>query len=478
MKRLLATFLVLAGTAGVACYQDDTLHPLAISPTKVFITDDPFPFDTVGSVNIYVTKIEASTGFDTTNQIGSWVTIATPNKAFDLLTLQQGTKAFVGEGTIDAGKYAAIRMTIDVDKSSIKYVDGSSAVVIWPYPHAGNIVLYALVEQPLAVSATGSEIVIDFDVGRSFVYNLTGGNDFLMLPTLRAVNTAATGTILGTVTRSQDGSFVPVANADVTVYGGDPSRSEATWYVVATGHTSNVGDYHVGFLTAGMYIVRIEQPKLPWLAVVTTTNVQVTAGATDSLSVVLPLAGAGGTFINVSGPQTVGFGGTVMFFAAVGDSNGIPELNPQVTWTSRDPSIAVVLQDSSFIADSLSKTLVLGAGIGTTWIVATSGSLKDSAAIQVINTPPATPVASITLSPASMTLAKGDSNSFTATLRDSAGNVLTTPQVSWYITDSTGVANIIWASGYTAWVAAYKSGTTHLRAASQSVFKDATITVP
>jgi hypothetical protein len=77
-----------------------------------------------------------------------------------------------------------------------------------------------------------------------------------------------------------------------------------------------------------------------------------------------------------------------------------------------------------------------------------------------------------------MTLAQGDSNSFTATLRDSAGNVLTTPQISWFITDSTGVANIIWASGNTAWVAAYKSGTTHLRAASQSKAADATITVP
>jgi hypothetical protein len=152
--------------------------------------------------------------------------------------------------------------------------------------------------------------------------------------------------------------------------------------------------------------------------------------------------------------------------------------NPQVTWTSRNTSIAVVLQDSSFIAESLSKTLVLGTGVGTTWIVATSGPLKDSVAIQVINTPPANPVASITLTPASMTLAKGDSNYFTATLRDSAGNVLTTPQISWFLTDSTGAATILWASGETAWVHGNQSGTSHLRAASQSKFKDATITVP
>jgi hypothetical protein len=478
MKRLLATFLFLAGTAGVACYNDDTLHPPAIAPTKVFITDDPFPFDTVGSVNIYVTKIEASTGLDTTNQIGSWVTIATPNKSFDLLTLQQGATAFVGQGTIDAGKYAAIRMTIDVDRSSIKYADGSNAVVIWPYPHAGEIVLYALVEHPVAVSATGAEIVIDFDVGRSFLYNFTGNHDFVMLPTLRAVNSAATGAIAGTVTGPDiEGNPRPIKNANVSVYGGDPNRPAGTWYLVATGRSDAQGHYLVSFLDTGNWIIQAEQPDLPGLAAAIAPSVQVSAGNTTTLNLLLPRAGIG-AYIHITGPSVVGFGGNVTLAAAVTDSNSIPLPNPQVTWTSRNTSIAVVLQDSSFIADSLSETLVLGAGIGTTWIVATSGSLKDSLAIQVINTPPANPVASITLTPASMTLAKGDSNYFTATLRDSAGNVLTTPQISWFLTDSTGAAIILWASGGTAWVHGNQSGTSHLRAASQSKFKDATITVP
>ncbi|HTH65251.1 MAG TPA: DUF4382 domain-containing protein [Gemmatimonadales bacterium] len=478
MKRLFATFLVLAGTAGVACYQDDTLHPLAISPTKVFITDDPFPFDTVGSVNIYVTRIEASTSLDTTSQAGSFVTIATPNKSFDLLTLQQGATAFVGQGTIDAGKYAAIRMTIDVDRSSIKYADGSNAVVIWPYPHAGEIALYALVEQPLAVSATGGEIVIDFDVGRSFLYNFTGHNDFVMIPTLRAVNSATTGAIAGTVTGPDiEGNPTPIENANISVFGGDPSRFSGTWYLVATGRSDSQGHYQVSFIDAGSWIVQAEQPDLPGLAAAVAPSVQVSAGNTTHLDISLQRA-ALGSFINITGPSSVGFGGTVMLVAAVGDSNGIPEANPQVTWTSRNTAVAAVLLDSSFVADSLSKVQILGTGVGSTWIVASSGALKDSVTIQVSNTPPSNPVASIDLTPASMTIAKGDSNYFTATLRDSAGNVLTTPQISWFLTDSSGVATIIWASGNTAWIHANISGSTHLRAASESKFKDATITVP
>ncbi|HKC48397.1 MAG TPA: DUF4382 domain-containing protein [Gemmatimonadales bacterium] len=475
MKRLFAVVLVLAG---VACYSDDALHPAAIAPTKVFITDDPFPFDTVGSVNIYVTKIEACTCFDTTSLTGSWVTIAMPNKSFDLLTLQQGTTAFVGQGTIDAGRYAAIRMTIDVDQSSIKYADGSNATVVWPYPHSGSIVLYALVEHPLAVSATGGEIVIDFDVGRSFLYNFTGSHDFVMLPTLRAVNSAATGSIAGTVTGPDiAGNPTPIMNANISVFGGDPSRFSGTWYLVATGRSDAQGHYRVSFIDSGTWIVQAEQPDLPGLVAAVTPSVHVAIGQTTAVNLSLPRAGVG-SFIHITGPSTVGFGGNITLAAAVGDSNGIPLPNPQVTWTSRNTLIAAVLLDSGSVTDSLSLVKVLGTGVGSTWIVAASGALKDSVAIQVSNTPPSNPVASIELTPASMTLAKGDSNYFTATLRDSAGTVLTTPQISWFLTDSTGAATIIWASGNVAWVHANSSGSSHIRAASQSKFKEATITVP
>ncbi|HXJ31160.1 MAG TPA: DUF4382 domain-containing protein [Gemmatimonadales bacterium] len=478
MKRLLASLFLLAGTAGVACYQDDALHAPAISPTKVFITDGPFPFDTVGSVNIYVSKIEVCTCSDTTNQTGSWVTIAIPNKTFDLLTLQQGATAFVGQGTIDAGQYSAIRMTINVDQSSIKYVGGSNATVFWPYPHSGEVALYALVERPLAVAATGGDIVIDFDVGRSFLYHFTNNYDFVMLPTLRAVIGAATGSIAGTVTGPDiEGNPTPIKNADISVFGGDPNRFSGTWYVVATGRTDAQGHYQVSFIDAGSWIVQAEQPDLPGLAAAVTPNVPVSAGNTTQVNIALQRQ-AQGSFIHISGPSSVGFGGTAMLVAAVGDSSGIPEANPQVTWTSRNPAVAAVMLDSGFVADSFSKIQVLGVSVGSTWIVASSGALQDSLAIQVINTPPSNPVASIELAPTSMTLAKGDSNFFTATLRDSTGAELTTPQISWFLTDSTGAATILWASGKTAWVYAHSSGSTHIRAASQSKFKDAMITVP
>lgn len=474
MKHLLAASLALLGSVAAACYQDDTLHPAAISPTQVLITDSPFPFDTVGSVNIYVSRIEATTSLDTTESGVTWVTIDTPNKAFDLLTLQQGTTEFLGAGTIDAGRYAAIRVTIDVDRSSIKYLDGTSAVVHWPDPR-----LYAQVEEPLAVSAIGGVIVIDFDVGRSFRYNLTGNNDFLMIPSLRAVNGAGTGSIVGIVTAPDiEGNPTPIKNANVTVFGGDPSRPSTTWYVEATGRSDAAGNYTVAFLPPGKWIVTVEQPDFPGLDPVTTPNVIVTVGGAASLPVFLPRAGAGGTFLRVTGPDTVGYGGTIVLLAAVGDASGIPVQSPQVTWLSRDTSVAAVLQDSGFTADSLSRATVLGRGVGQAWIVASSGALHDSAQIEVVNVSPQSPVATITLNPSSATPAVGDSVGFRAELKDSNGNVLTNRQISWYLTDSSGVADLVWFSGANALVFGRHAGTTHLRAVSEGRYKDATITVP
>ena len=479
MKHLLAASLALLGSVAAACYQDDTLHPGAISPTQVLITDGPFPFDTVGSVNIYVSRIEATTSLDTTGTGGTWVTIDTPNKAFDLLTLQQGTTAFVGSGTISAGSYAAIRMTIDAGRSSIKYLDGTNAVVQWPSTGSGEIPLYAQVEQPLAVSAIGGVIVIDFDVGRSFLYNLTGNNDFLMIPNLRAVNSAGTGSIAGVVTApdNQDNP-TPLKNANITVYGGDPVRSSLTWYVEATGRSDAAGNYKVAFLPAGKWIVRVEQPDRPGLDPVTIPNVMVTAGGTATLPVFLPRAGAGGTYLRITGPDTVGYGGTIVLLAAVGDASGIPEQSPQVTWLSRDTAVAAVLQDSGFTADSLSRATVLGRGVGRAWIVASSGALHDSAQIEVVNVSPQSPVATITLTPSSATPAVGDSVGFKAELKDLSGNVLTNRQISWFLTDSSGVADLVWFSGANALVFGRHAGTTHIRAVSESKFKDATITVP
>jgi hypothetical protein len=456
---------------GAGCYQDDTTtsftpdrRPLA----KVLLTDAPFPYDSVASVNIHVVRIDANEDPDTTGG-GEWVRIAEPRKSFNLLELQQGTTAFVGEGELPAGQYRAIRMTIDTSLSSIVWSDGAKAPVNWQnFSGSNEMPLYALVESPVDVPTEGAEIVIDFDVGRSFLYAFYGTREFIFTSQLRAINSAATGAIAGTVTTPSIEGEQPVRSASVYVeFGGpcacDPPNSRP---VVATGRTDAAGYYKVAFVRAGTYMVRIE-PPYPFLETVVTSNVQVTAGATTTLPVSLPEAGSGGAYIRISGPSSVGVGGTVTLIAAVGDAQGNPVPDPVLTWTSAAP-IATVTGTSD-------TGYVTGQQPGGTWITASSPDAPSASHwINVVGS--TAPVATVTVVPGSAQLTVGqDSVLFYAELRDAEGIRVDRP-VSWFGTDNS-VFLIQLTAGQWASILPRGAGTALLRATSEGKSGEATITV-
>src|SRR3989442_503553 len=128
----------------------------------------------VASHNVYVVSIDASSGLDTSGG-SDWVRVATPERTFELLTLQHGTTAFLGEAELDPLQYRAIRMVIDADKSSIAYHNGAPPPVHWPWPGSGAITMYALVAEPLdlstpAIAASGGAgDGVGFHVGRGFL---------------------------------------------------------------------------------------------------------------------------------------------------------------------------------------------------------------------------------------------------------------------------------------------------------------------
>ena len=469
MPRRLALPL-LAAALLVGCYQDDTSGPVTHKPlARVLLTDAPFPYDSITSVNLYVVRIEASAQLDTVR--GDWVVVAEPRHTFDLLQLQQGTTAFLGEGEIPAGEYHAIRMTIDTSLSSVQGPTGPIPVNWNNYSGSNEMPLYAAVEYPVNVSSEGAEIVIDFDLGRSFQWDLYGTRTFTLFPWLRAISTAATGAIAGTVTTDYNGPVEPVPNASVTVCSRSPCDSQSATNVVASGRSDNAGHYKVAFVRAGTYTVQIERADHPWLDAVVRPTVQVTTGDTASLSVVLPRAGSGGAYIKISGPTSVGVGGTITLTVAVGDPSGQPVVNPVVTWASDNSGIAEVT------ARTDSVTVVTGHQAGFATITATSGVLSDAITIQVLGSPGA-PVASVTVQPASATLVVGDSVYFSAELRDSAGTVLSGRPVSWFSTDSSVfVIQFQGGTNPSAIVRPTGIGSAFLRATSEGKTGQATITV-
>ncbi len=261
MSKLSFALLAVASIAA-ACYQDEALpaSPRALGPrAKVLLTDAPFPFDSVQSVQVYVVSIALSTHADTGTSADSmhWVTVASPHRQIDLLTLEQGVTDSLGIGSVTADQYKAVLVTINVDSSAgIRFKNGSQAVVHW---NGAGVQSYGVfVEAPISVPDTGAVIVIDFDVARSFPYNNRGDGAFDFFASMRAVNRAATGSIAGTVQHdtSLGGSVGPVADATVSAWTGGP----ANWYVLSTGKTDAMGHYRLAYLLPGTYLVTVDPP--------------------------------------------------------------------------------------------------------------------------------------------------------------------------------------------------------------------------
>src|SRR5205814_771189 len=218
-----------------------------------------------------------------------------------------------------------------------------------------------------------------------------------------------------------------------------------------------------------------------------TPNGQVTAGGTATVSVTLPRAGAGHAYIHISGPTQVGVGGTISLWAAVGDNNGNPVYTQPVTWTSSDATVAAVTAPPG---DTVAGARVTGRQAGIATIRATSGGLTDSLIVQVvvlgsvatvsivpanatgktgqatITVVRATPVATVTVVPGSASLTGGDNATFTAQLRDAAGNILSNRSVSWSSTDAS-IVEITSVNGPSATILARAAGLASLRATSE-----------
>lgn len=282
MPRLPLALLAIA--AIVACYKTDgPANPNKTKPmAKILLTDDPFPFDSVQSVQVYIVSIAVSTRPDTGTSADSmhWVTVAAPHKQIDLLALQQGLTDSLGIGEVTADQYKAVLVTLNTDSSAgIRLKNGSQAAIRWN--GAGQGSYFSFVEAPVTIPDSGAVIVIDFDVGRSFVYNQLGDGAFDFFPWIRAVNRAATGSIAGTVMRdSSTGSVGPVADAAVSASSGG--------YILSTGKTDAAGHYRLAYLLPGTYIVGVDPPfGSSGLASALDSNVAVNQGFETTHNVML-----------------------------------------------------------------------------------------------------------------------------------------------------------------------------------------------
>lgn len=374
--------------------------------TQVLLTDSPFPYDRVARVDMHIVRVQVAASADTSDP-GSqgWTTIVEPNRTVNLIELQSGQTTLLGEASVDAGTVGAVRVVINTSLSSVTDNQGNPVTVHWPVQ--GELAIHAYVQSSLALfdAGTAHNLVIDFDVGRSFEDILEDGSLYF-IPWIRALDDAGAGAITGTV-RGQvqaAGPLVAIPNAAVTVLQGDPTMPAYTWWKVATGKTDALGRYRVAFLLLGSYIVRVEPLVHPTVGCFDTTNVQVGNAQTTTLNVDLPVApgtcarrttGGGGP--DTTGTDTiippptasvasvqlqvlpaspvVGDSGTA--HAYLRDSTGALVSGATATFTVSDTSVVRVV---GIWGNSL---LFFPRTTGSVTITASYGSLADSKTITV-----------------------------------------------------------------------------------------------
>jgi len=287
----------------VACSDRSSPGPTGEKTTRVLLTDDPFPFDRVERVDLYVVSVSGSLTADT-SATGSFVTMATPNRAIDLLALRNGVTDELGALELPEGIITAVRLTIDTDLSSITLKDGtvltgsSTPGIAWQ-SSAGRPVLNALIHEQIDVPDTGGTVVIDFDVGKAFITPqevdpASTDDGFIFSPVLRAADGTKTGSISGGV--RSGGS--PVEDASLRLYLGNPASAENTWSVLGTAHSDAAGGFEFSFVTrsaywaqfpaqaSNSYIVAVDPPSGLPAERVLVPNVTVTAAHETALGTI------------------------------------------------------------------------------------------------------------------------------------------------------------------------------------------------
>jgi hypothetical protein len=353
MERMVRKLMAVAALCAMAGACNDIPGGPSDGRTRVLLTDAPFPYDMVAEVHLYVARIDVSEQPDTSDGASSWVTIATPQRAFDLLALQGGSTALLGEADLPAAQYAAVRMVINTSRSSIVRHDGTVVPVQWPV--ADELTLYALVEQPLYVGERGADIVLDFDVGRSFVLVAGAPDYFVFIPVVRAVNAAATGDIRGTVTWNPQPAlpnWTP-ANTAIEVRRETPGSASPIGILAATGRTNAAGEYLIPFLSGGGYRVYAFAPGVSWR--LASASIAVVPGQASTLNLVVgpDSTGTGGgdttTFGPGTGPvasvimnpvyQRTRVGDSLIVLATPVDTQGQPVNGLTASWSLSDTTV-------------------------------------------------------------------------------------------------------------------------------------------
>ncbi len=219
--------LALGATIALGCSDaTSSLNGENSGTLVVRLTDAPFLADSAKSVDVFVVRVDArqsdadSAAADqalTSDSSASsgWKTVATPNASINLLSLQNGVSAFLGQTTLAAGSYSGFRLIIDPSKSSVtlkngQVLSGGSTPGV-KFPSGATSGIKIKLDQPVTIGAGATtNMLIDFDVNESFVMrgNSISKNGLLFKPVIKA--TVTDGTLTNAKIRLANATATPL----------------------------------------------------------------------------------------------------------------------------------------------------------------------------------------------------------------------------------------------------------------------------
>jgi hypothetical protein len=265
LSSVLVVPVALLALAGCTSNQSSNITgPEATGQLHVGVTDAPGDFD---AVNLVVDEVSASRS----DADGGWQVLSTGTSTVNLLTLQNGVFATLGDATVPAGTYHQVRLKLGAGSNVV--VGGVTYPLTVPSGMSSGLKLNGAFD----LTAGGVlSLQMDFDVSKSISLH---GNGYRMDPVIRMRPATDAGAIAGLVAPAGVPTSVKVSQNGTEV---------------CTNWVNSDGSFKVAVLPPGSYDILVVDQGGDALIF---NGVQVTGGQTTSLgtlSFVFPVPSAPG----------------------------------------------------------------------------------------------------------------------------------------------------------------------------------------
>lgn len=201
----------------VSCNDDENSPQGTMGRINVHLTDSPYPIDLIKSAFVTIDKVEIRQHLESSQgeNEDSFIVISEANIEIDLLKLTNGITEQIASVDLEAGTYNQIRLHV-VD-ATIVLNDGTEFDLKVPSGESSGLKIKFDPEIQITEGQT-SDVLLDFDVSRSFVVKGNIGSKisgFNFKPVVRGAFLGLAGRVEGNVA---DTLGNPLENATVKLW--------------------------------------------------------------------------------------------------------------------------------------------------------------------------------------------------------------------------------------------------------------------